>query len=61
MRFGIIGLGRIGANLVVSTAQTALMQSRDADSPAAKAVALLRNQFGAHPLHRASTRETGQR
>lgn len=43
---------------VVSTSQTALIQSRDVDSPAAKAVALLRNQFGAPPLHRASTRET---
>jgi 6-phosphogluconate dehydrogenase len=46
---------------VVSTSQTALMQSRDVDSSAAKAVALLRNRFGEHPLHRGSTRETGQR
>jgi len=38
---------------VVSHAQTALMQYRDLDWPAAKAVALLRNQFGGHPVHRA--------
>lgn len=37
---------------VVSTAQTALMQYRDLESPAAKAVALLRNQYGGHPVHR---------
>lgn len=37
---------------VVSTAQTALMQYRDLDTPAAKAVALLRNQYGGHPVHR---------
>jgi 6-phosphogluconate dehydrogenase len=36
---------------VVSASQTALMQDRDLESPAAKAVALLRNQFGGHPLH----------
>jgi len=41
----------------VSVAQTALMQYRDMDSPTAKAVALLRNQFGGHPLQRASERE----
>ncbi len=28
-----------------------LMVHRDHGSPAAKAVALLRNQFGGHPLH----------
>ena len=39
---------------VVSMAQTALMQYRDANWPAAKAVALLRNQYGGHPVHRAS-------
>jgi 6-phosphogluconate dehydrogenase len=39
----------------VSVAQTALMQYRDRDWPAAKAVALLRNQYGGHPVHRAST------
>ena len=39
---------------VVGVAQTALMQYRDLDSPTAKAVALLRNQFGGHPLHPAS-------
>lgn len=37
----------------VATAQQMLMAYRDADSPAAKAVALMRNQFGGHPLHRA--------
>lgn len=36
---------------VVSTAQMALMQYRDLDSPAAKVVALLRNQYGGHPIH----------
>lgn len=41
----------------VSVAQTALMQYRDLDSPTAKAVALLRNQFGGHPLHGASERD----
>ncbi len=35
----------------VSSAQTALMTYRDRDSAAAKAVALLRNAFGGHPLH----------
>jgi len=39
---------------VISTAQTALMQYRDLDSPTAKAVALLRHQYGGHPLHRPS-------
>jgi 6-phosphogluconate dehydrogenase len=39
----------------VSVAQTALMQYRDRDWPTAKAVALLRNQYGGHPVHRAST------
>ncbi len=42
---------------VVSASQTALMQYRDLDWPAAKAVALLRNQYGGHPLRRASNRE----
>lgn len=42
---------------VVSASQTALMQNRDTDSAAAKTVALLRNQFGEHPLHRASSRQ----
>lgn len=37
---------------VVAAAQTALMQYRDLDYPAAKAVALLRNAFGEHPVHR---------
>jgi 6-phosphogluconate dehydrogenase len=41
----------------VSVAQTALMQYRDTDWPAAKAVALLRNQYGGHPVHRASERD----
>jgi 6-phosphogluconate dehydrogenase len=39
---------------VVSASQTALMQYRDLDWPSAKAVALLRNEFGGHPVHRAS-------
>jgi 6-phosphogluconate dehydrogenase len=38
---------------VVSASQTALMQYRDWDWPQAKAVALLRNQYGGHPVHRA--------
>lgn len=42
---------------VVSTAQTMLVQYRDLDTPAAKAVALLRNQYGGHPVHRASEPE----
>jgi 6-phosphogluconate dehydrogenase len=36
---------------VTALAQQLLMVYRDVDSPAAKAVALLRNQFGGHPLH----------
>jgi 6-phosphogluconate dehydrogenase len=36
---------------VVSLSQTALMQYRDKESAQAKAVALLRNQFGGHPVH----------
>jgi 6-phosphogluconate dehydrogenase len=36
---------------VISLSQTALMQYRDTDSPMAKAVALLRNKFGGHPVH----------
>jgi hypothetical protein len=30
------------------------MQYRDLHSPTAKAVALLRNQFGGHPVHKAA-------
>ncbi len=37
---------------VGSAAQTALMTYRDASSSAAKAVALLRHQFGEHPVQR---------
>jgi 6-phosphogluconate dehydrogenase len=37
---------------VIVQAQQQLMQYRDLDWPAAKAVALLRNQFGGHPIHR---------
>jgi 6-phosphogluconate dehydrogenase len=37
---------------VVTAAQTMLMQYRDIECPAAKAVALLRNQYGGHPIHR---------
>jgi 6-phosphogluconate dehydrogenase len=36
---------------VVSDSQNALMSYRDLDAPAAKAVALLRNGFGGHPVH----------
>lgn len=36
----------------VTAAQTALLQYRDRDWPSARAVALLRNQFGGHPVHR---------
>jgi 6-phosphogluconate dehydrogenase len=42
---------------VVNASQTALMQYRDLGWPAAKAVALLRNQYGGHPVHRASEAE----
>ena len=41
----------------VTAAQTALTRSRDVDAPAAKALALLRHEFGGHPVHRAD--ETG--
>jgi 6-phosphogluconate dehydrogenase len=37
----------------VSAAQTTLTQSRDLDAPAARALALLRHEFGGHPVHRA--------
>jgi 6-phosphogluconate dehydrogenase len=36
---------------VTSQAQEALMAYRDLASPTAKAVALLRNQYGGHPVH----------
>jgi 6-phosphogluconate dehydrogenase len=36
----------------ISQAQQALMEYRDRDWPAAKAVALLRNAYGGHPVHR---------
>jgi 6-phosphogluconate dehydrogenase len=36
----------------VSAAQLALMQSRDREAPAMKALALLRHEFGGHPVHR---------
>jgi 6-phosphogluconate dehydrogenase len=36
---------------VVSDSQEALMSYRDLDTPAAKAVALLRHGFGGHPVH----------
>jgi 6-phosphogluconate dehydrogenase len=36
---------------VITHAQQQLMQYRDLQWPAAKAVALLRNQFGGHPVH----------
>lgn len=41
---------------VTSTAQQALMQYRDRESSAAKAVALLRAGYGGHPVHRRSVR-----
>lgn len=41
---------------VTSMAQMMLMQYRDQDSVTAKAVALLRNQYGGHPVHRAAER-----
>ena len=37
---------------VVTAAQTMLMQYRDVECPAPKAVALLRNQYGGHPIYR---------
>lgn len=36
---------------VTAVAQQMLMYYRNVDSPQAKAVALLRNQFGGHPIH----------
>ncbi len=39
---------------VTATSQVALLQYRDLNWPTAKAVALLRNQYGGHPVHRAS-------
>lgn len=44
---------------VTNLAQTMLLQYRDLDSPTAKAVALLRNQYGGHPIHLASERQRG--
>jgi 6-phosphogluconate dehydrogenase len=38
----------------ISQAQQALMEYRDLDWPAAKAVALLRSAYGEHPVHRGS-------
>jgi 6-phosphogluconate dehydrogenase len=38
----------------VEAAQRALLTYRDEDRPAARAVALLRHQFGGHPVHRTS-------
>ena len=42
---------------VIAHAQQQLMQYRDLEWPAAKAVALLRNQFGGHPVHRVGDTE----
>lgn len=36
---------------VISASQMALMEDRDLDMASAKAVALLRNQYGGHPVH----------
>jgi 6-phosphogluconate dehydrogenase len=41
---------------VISDSQQALMSYRDLDSPAAKAVALLRHGFGGHPVHERAER-----
>ena len=38
----------------VTAAQAELMRSRDRDSPSAKALALLRHEFGGHPVHRST-------
>jgi 6-phosphogluconate dehydrogenase len=35
----------------ITASQTELMRDRDADTVTAKAVALLRNQYGGHPVH----------
>jgi 6-phosphogluconate dehydrogenase len=47
-------LDRDVPSAVISQAQQALMEYRDRDWPAAKAVALLRNAYGGHPVHRKS-------
>ena len=39
---------------VISDAQAALMEYRDRDWPAAKAVALLRHGYGGHPIRMAN-------
>jgi 6-phosphogluconate dehydrogenase len=44
---------------VTAIAQQVLMYYRNVDSPQAKAVALLRNQFGGHPIHWKDGRVTG--
>jgi 6-phosphogluconate dehydrogenase len=36
---------------VIAESQEALMEYRDREWPAAKSVALLRNQYGGHPVH----------
>jgi len=92
MKFGIVGLGRMGLSLrvlaverghdehlrpghgrgevgremvidqdipvpVTGMSQQMLMAYRDLDWPAAKSVALLRNQYGGHRIHRADEDE----
>ena len=42
---------------VTGMSQQMLMAYRDLDWPAAKSVALLRNQYGGHPIHRADEDE----
>ncbi len=42
---------------VTGMSQQMLMAYRDLDWPAAKSVALLRNQYGGHPIHRADDDE----
>ncbi len=44
---------------VTAVAQQMLMYYRNVDSPQAKSVALLRNQFGGHPIHWKDGRVTG--
>ncbi len=46
---------------VISDAQAALMEYRDLDWPAAKAVALLRHGYGGHPVHLATESLGGRR
>ncbi len=51
------GLDRDIPTPVTSTSQQMLMAYRDRDWPAAKSVALLRNQYGGHAIHLANEEE----